>query len=66
MNTAVRKEIGLNMGNLQARANLCNTLFITRNGQVSSSSPLVSSLESAYLSRFPGKEETPGDDPGAI
>jgi hypothetical protein len=35
------------MGNLQARANLCNTLFITRNGQVSSSSPLVSSLESA-------------------
>ncbi len=34
----------LSMGDLQARANPCNTRIITRNEQVSGSSPLVGSL----------------------
>jgi hypothetical protein len=37
---------------LQACASPCNALFITRNEQVSGSSPLVGSLEPAYLSRI--------------
>jgi hypothetical protein len=32
------------MRDFQANANLCNTLFLTRNEQVSGSSPLVGSL----------------------
>ena len=40
------------MRDLQARANPCNTLFITRNEQESGLSPLVGSLQAAYLSRI--------------
>jgi hypothetical protein len=36
------------MRDLQARANRCNLLLITRNEQIGGSSPLVGSFESAY------------------
>jgi len=39
-----RRQYRLGMRDLQARANPCNALFITRNEQVSGSSPLVGSL----------------------
>ena len=38
------KEIGVGMGDLQVRANPCNTHWLTRNEQVGGSSPLVGSL----------------------
>jgi hypothetical protein len=45
-------ETGLEMGNLQPCANLCNAYCLTRNEQVSGSSPLFGSPNSAYLSRI--------------
>jgi hypothetical protein len=51
-----RSENRLNMRDLQLQANPCNARWITRNEQVSGSSPLVGSLFSAYLSRILGKK----------
>jgi hypothetical protein len=48
-----RKETGLDMRDLQTRANRCNALFITRNEQARGSSPLVGSFLCLYLRRIP-------------
>jgi hypothetical protein len=44
------------MQDLQPRANLCNALFITRNEQVSGSSPLVGSLFCRHLQENIGRK----------
>ena len=51
-----RIETGLDIRDLQARATPCNALFITRNEQVSGSSPLVGS---PFSLRIPTKAESP-------
>ena len=60
-----RKEIRLNMRGLQPRASRCNARPITRNEQVSGSSPLVGSLFLPIDKPNTREEETLGDLPGA-
>jgi hypothetical protein len=57
-----RKEIGLDIGDLQPWANLCNALWLTRNEQESGSGPLVGSLSSIARVGVHGRE---GDVQGA-
>jgi hypothetical protein len=56
-----RKESGLDMADLQACANPCNNLFITRNEQEGGSSPLVGSQSMWGFAGETGEVEKAGD-----
>ena len=61
-----RRETGLDMRDMQSCANPSNAYWLTRNEQVSGSSPLVGSLDSAYLSGMIGMREAPSSSSGAF